>query len=132
MSESFQREFCFSKCSKRQMKLRGKLSQWNPDLRTSEMSEDTPGRVSSEPTLTSVLLGAESHPQRGCMCHKRSIVSVEQQVTTVSNVRLGHMLTLIWLTDWLSDCILMAEIFHMCEIIRCLFLNDFIGNLFIL
>lgn len=61
------------------------------------------------------------HGTRSAWDTKRSIVSFEWQVTSISNVRVGHLIPLIWLTDWLSDYILRAEIFHMCEIARCLF-----------
>lgn len=43
-------------------------------------------------------------------------VSVEWQASGVSNVRVGHVHTLIWPTDWLSDYILMADFFYMYEI----------------
>lgn len=121
-SESFHREFCFSEHTETQMEHRGKLSHENPDLGTSEMWDDTPGRISGEPTVMSMLRGQNTPHATGSVWDtKRSIVSFEWQVTRVSNVSMGHLIPPIWLTDWLSDCVWLAETFPMCEMARCLF-----------
>lgn len=65
----------------------------------------------SEPPLLSMLLRSEDPPQNKAWGWQRGALCQWSARRLVSQVWVGHVHTLIWPTDRLLDCILMARIF---------------------